>query len=535
MTATQTATSAPAWRIAVIGVVAALAIGIGIVFGALMLDSRAVPIGSGATYVPASAPLYVEVRLEPSEAHDVALREFLGHFPPIEGVDLGEPLYGQLTAMLDEELAGQGTELSWAADVEPWFDGRVGFALLEVPDPTARPAEPDVEAFGTASGVVLIGVDDRAAAEASIDRIVAESDQADDLHRAGPRRRHHPRRGRVRRRLRAHRRPASAGTGPGRHRRGTQRARGRRHGPVRGGIDLCPADALPEDWLVFGIYDFTDALASALEGTAGASPGADAVRDLLAGQPLRGAMALTVEGDRVSVPMVSDPPGGSFTVTNAERGLADEVPGDALYFAEGGNVGDALSGLIGSLKESAGAVPDGAEQLDMIEAATGWRTRGAGRVDRRRRLGGRLRRRAVLGRHHPRADRHGGGAPHRGPAGDLRRTGDPRSVDRDHIEEREVEGVDVTTLRWEQPSAPDGASEGMPFAPSALVAEWAVTGDRVLIGIGDRFVERVIGLEPGDSLALEPRFADAIADLGGPSNAGVHGSTFAARGSRWRA
>ncbi len=96
-------------------------------------------IGSGASYVPATAPLYFEVRLEPSEAQDAALREFLGRFPEIEGVDLDQPLYGQLTAMLDEQIAVSGTDLSWSADVDPWFDGRVGVAMLEFPQAAAGP------------------------------------------------------------------------------------------------------------------------------------------------------------------------------------------------------------------------------------------------------------------------------------------------------------------------------------------------------------------------------------------------------------
>jgi uncharacterized protein DUF3352 len=522
VTATQTATSAPAWRFAVIGIVTALAVGIGVVVGALILDSRTSAIGSGATYVPATAPLYVEVRLQPSEGQDAALREFLDRFPPIEGVDLDEPLYGQLTAMLDDALAESGTTLSWSADVEPWFDGRVGFALFEFPDPTAVPVEPDAEVLGTSSGVVLIGVSDRATAQSSIDRIIAESDApmtfspqehggvtiqvddesglayaltddqlllaptADDIVAA----------------LDAH-------------------AAGDTALSDAGSISAF-TEALPDEWLVFGIYDFTDALASALEGSAGASPGAEAMRDLMEGQPLRGAMALTVEGDRVSVPVVSDPPGGSFAVTNADRGLADEVPGDALYYAEGGNVGDALSGLIGTLKESAAAMPDGAAQLDMIDAA----------------LGGDLEEQVAWIGDAATAVGYDGEQPWGGVViapTDMEQA--RRTIDRLSsfaglatldpsigitVEEREVDGVDVTTLTWQDPSAQtEPPADEMPFAPTALVAEWAVTDDRVLIGVGDRFVERVIGLDRGDSLAQEPRYADAVADLGGASNAGV--------------
>src|SRR5918999_1374840 len=67
----------------------------------------------------------------------------------------------------------------------------------------------------------------------------------------------------------------------------------------------------------------------------------------------------------------SDPPTGSFAVSNADRGLADEAPGDALYYAEGGNVGASLGGLIGSLKESVDSIPGAAEQLEMVESAMG--------------------------------------------------------------------------------------------------------------------------------------------------------------------
>ena len=176
MTTSQPVASVPTWRVAIIGVVAVLAVGIGIVLGSAVLESRTSPLGSGASYVPATAPLYFEVRLEPSEAQDAALREFLGTFPDIEGIDLSQPLYGQLTAKLDESLAAEGTELSWAADIEPWFDGRVGFAMLDFPAEALDPTMPPPTVMGVPSAVVLFGVADSAAAQSSIDRILAESE-----------------------------------------------------------------------------------------------------------------------------------------------------------------------------------------------------------------------------------------------------------------------------------------------------------------------------------------------------------------------
>jgi hypothetical protein len=521
LTATETSNSTPAWRAAVIGIVAVLAVGIGIAVGAFLMGARDATIGSGASYVPATAPIYFEMRLEPSEAQDAALREFLGRFPEIEGVDLGQPLYGQLTAMLDEMVAASGTDLSWSADVEPWFDGRIGVALLEFPDEALDPAKPETEVFGSTSAVVLVAITDPVAAQTSLERIFAESEapvtftdqehagvtihvdeqssaayaltddqllfatSADDIAAA----------------LDAH---ANSSTTLS-----------------EAGSITALTDALPDEWLVFGIYDFTDVMASAFEGPAAASPGADIMRDLMANQSLRGAMALTVDGDRVSLPMVSDAPTGPFTVTNADRGLADEVPGDALYYAEGGNVGESLSSFVRTFKEMMGTMPDGAGQLDMAESALGGNLEElvewvgdvatVGGFDGEQPWGG-----AIIvptdieaaRRTMDRLETFAGLA-----------TLDP-SIGIT-VDQRDVEGVEITSLTWQDPNAASEPDPAMAFAPPEIVVEWAVTDDRVLVGVGDQFVGRAIGQEAAGSLAETSRYSDAVADLGGSSNAGV--------------
>jgi hypothetical protein len=521
LTATQTTTSAPAWRAAVIGVVAVLAVGIGIAAGAFLMSTRDIAIGSGASYVPATAPVYLEVRVEPSEAQDAALREFLGHFPGIEGVDLSQPLYGQLTAMLDEEVAATDSDFSWSADIEPWFEGRVGFALLEFPDAALDPTMPEAEVFGSTSAVVLVAITDPAAAESSLERIITESGQpvtftdqehagvtihvdedstaayavtddqllvatsADDIIAA----------------LDAH---ANSSTTLS-----------------EAGSITALTEGLPDEWLVYGIYDFTDVLASAFEGPAAASPGADVMRDLMANQSLRGAMALTVDGDRVRLPMTSDVPTGAFTVTNADRGLADEVPGDALYYAEGGNVGESLSSLVRTLKEALATMPEGAGQLDMAEGALGGNLEElvewigdvatVGGFDGEQPWGG-----AIIvptdmesaRRTMDRLESFAGLA-----------TLDP-SIGIT-VEQRDVGDVEITSLTWHDPNASTEPSEAMPFAPPEVVIEWAVTDDRVFLGIGDRFVERALGQDAAGSLAETAGYSDAVADLGGSTNAGV--------------
>jgi hypothetical protein len=521
LTATQTTTSAPAWRAAVIGVVAVLAVGIGIAAGAFLMSTRDIAIGSGASYVPATAPVYLEVRVEPSEAQDAALREFLGHFPGIEGVDLSQPLYGQLTAMLDEEVAATDSDFSWSADIEPWFEGRVGFALLEFPDAALDPTMPEAEVFGSTSAVVFVAITDPAAAESSLERIITESGQpvtftdqehagvtihvdedstaayavtddqllvatsADDIIAA----------------LDAH---ANSSTTLS-----------------EAGSITALTEGLPDEWLVYGIYDFTDVLASAFEGPAAASPGADVMRDLMTNQSLRGAMALTVDGDRVRLPMASDVPTGAFTVTNADRGLADEVPGDALYYAEGGNVGESLSSLVRTLKEALATMPEGAGQLDMAEGALGGNLEElvewigdvatVGGFDGEQPWGG-----AIIvptdmesaRRTMDRLESFAGLA-----------TLDP-SIGIT-VEQRDVGDVEITSLTWHDPNASTEPSEAMPFAPPEVVIEWAVTDDRVFLGIGDRFVERALGQDAAGSLAETAGYSDAVADLGGSTNAGV--------------
>ena len=521
MTATQTTTSAPAWRAAVIGIVALLAVGIGIVLGAVILQSRAATMGSGASYVPATAPLYVEVRLEPSEAQDAALRELLGRFPEIEGVDLSQPLYGQLTAKIDESLAAEGAELSWSADVDPWFDGRVGLAVLDFPTEAMDPAMPDPTMFGMPSTVLLVGVTDRSAAEASIDRIIAASEADVTLTE------------RVHDGVTIN---VDDGSGMAYAVTDDQLILATTADDVVSALDAHAGSsttlsdaasideltsALPDDWLVLGFYDFTDVFASALEGAAAASPGAEAMRDLLANQPMRGAMALTVAGDRISLPVVSDPPAGPFAVTNAARDLADEVPGDALYYAEGGNVGASLTGMIASLKAAVAEMPDGAGQLDMVEAALG------GDVEELVSWIGDVAASAGYDGEQPWA----GTILVPNDMERARRTMDQLTTFAGlatldptigiTVEERDVDGVEVTSLRYRDPSAseqPDAAMP-VPFAVPEVVVEWAVTEDRVLVGVGDRFVERVLGLELADSLAAEPRFTEAIAELGDPSHA----------------
>lgn len=519
-----TATTAPAagigaWRIIVIGLVGIMAVGIGVIAGSFLLTSRVAGAGAAASYVPAEAPFYVELRLQPSTAQDAALREFLGRFPDIDGVDLSRPLYDQLGEAIDAALAEEGElGVSWEADIAPWFDGSVAFALTDLPAAAFAP-EPGAATDEVLPGMLaILGVTDADAARTSIDRLLAEGG-APELTES--------------------------------EHRGVTIVTGADEGAyavtddavlvaptadeIEAALDLAAGDGsladadhlaelaaeLPSDWLALVAFDMTEVMADA-RAAAGDDPSMAAMWSLIEGQSLRGAMVVTAAGDRIAFDGVSDPPTGPFALENADRGLAAEVPGDALYFADGGNVGAALSAFVTGMKAAAASEPEAAEQIETAEGALGaeleelvaW-------IDDAALVAG-----------------WGADAPWAGavivptdPATAERRLGqlatfaglaalDPSSGL--SVEETEVAGATVTTIRWQDPSAdPDmGMDMGVPMLAGVSV-EFTVTGERAIIGLGEGFVARVLELEDGASLAAEDRYAAAVDELGGPDNAGT--------------
>jgi len=509
-----------AWRILVIGLVAVLAVGIGTAAGAFLLSSRVSGAGDAASYVGADAPMYFELRLDPSADQDAALRAFLGRFPPIEGLDLDRLLYDQLGEVIDEQLAGQDeVELSWAADVEPWFDGRIAFAVTDIPieamadpvDPMAMPELPGM--------LVVIGVTDAAAARATVDRLADEA-AAHDVQLVESEHRgvaifSHAEEGAyavtddailvapdvaaIVAALDIHADP-DAGLAA---------------------TDQLEAaiDALPADWLAFSAFDFSAIMAASFAEAADGEDAAAvaAMQAFVEHQPMRGAMAVTAQGDRLAIDGVSDAPTGPFAVENADRGLASEVPADTLYYVESGNIGEALGAVLEAVKEAAGTEPEAAEQIDMAEAALGaelpelvaWIDDGAIAVgwDAASPWAGIILVPSDVGA----ADRRLGQLATFATLAGL----DPNSGV--SVTESEIAGEEVTTIRWSDP----GGAEALGMPVDGVVIEYTVTDDRAIIGIGDAFVRRVLELDEADSLAADARYAATIEELGGTSNAGV--------------
>ncbi|MGH2402613.1 MAG: DUF3352 domain-containing protein, partial [Candidatus Limnocylindria bacterium] len=498
-------TGMPAWRAAVIGVVGVLAVGIGVAAGSFLLSARTPGIGSAATYVPADAPFYVEMRLEPSAAQDGALRDLLARFPPIEGIDLEQALYGQAIERIDALLAEQDAGVSWADEVAPWFDGHLAFAMTELTaemmemaaDPMAVPEVPPM--------VVLLGVTDADAAAAGIDRLLAASGED------GPSFSETQHAGVTIRTVEGSETGAYALADD-------QLIIGSDAEAVTVALDTHAAGGgtlaevaemmrltatLPADWLVFATFDMTDLMAASLAGGAAASPELTAAfESLMEHQPLRGAMAISASGDRIVLDGATDAPTGPFAVENADRGLAGEVPSDALYYSEAGNLGDAFVAVIGPMKEALATMPEAEEQISMVESALGadiedlvsWIDDGAIIIgyDGSQPYGGMV----LVPSDVEAAERRLGQLATFADLGAL----DPASGI--SVGEEEVAGTTVTTIRWQDPNA---GAEMLPV-PTGIVLQYAVTADRALIGVGDGFVARALELEEADSLAAEPRY-----------------------------
>lgn len=500
-------------RAGAIGIVAVLAVAIGAALGAFLIDGRGGGIGTAGSYVPEDAALYLELRLEPSGEQDKALRELLGRFPPIEGVDLSRPLAESLTAHLNELLAAEGAGVTWTNDVAPWFDGRVAIAITDAPMIASRPdstAAPD-----DFPGVVLLGVRDRAAAEGAIDRLLAEIEPRPDFsespHGAYT--------------IRESTTGAYALTDD-------QLVMGGTAGAVRAALDAHESGSslaqsadlgsltagLPDDWLAFGVYDLSGVMADALAQLGTESPELTGSFEALLGNlPTRMAFSISASGEGLVMDAISDVPSGPFTPENADRGLADEVPGDALYYSEAGNVGPALAALIEALKGALASDPAVAEQIRRAELALGadlgelvsWIGDGAIAVgwDGAEPYGGLV----LVPTDVAAAERRLGQL---GAFAGLAALDPTSGVS---VTEADVGSVTVTTIRWETPPEPDAAFA----APQGIVIQFAVTDERAIVGVGESFVRRVLELDASDSLASQPRYSDAIADLGGSTNAAV--------------
>ncbi len=136
---------------------------------AALLTGRA-PNAKILAWAPADSIVYGEFRLDLPGDQRQNLAEFLSHFP---GFDDQAAIDTKLDETLDQFLtSATDGDQSYIADIEPWFDGEVGFVASDLPNPGATV---DPESLDTGSAAVLLSVKDVALAQAWFDGAVSDA------------------------------------------------------------------------------------------------------------------------------------------------------------------------------------------------------------------------------------------------------------------------------------------------------------------------------------------------------------------------
>jgi hypothetical protein len=517
--APQPTSSVSRRQVAVIAAVAVLAAAIGLVLGLSVMQGRGSSLAPAAGYVPAGSVMYMEADLSLSASQEDALRAILARFP---GTDPNAVSGDGLAEALDEALDQAEAPFDYTNDIAPWFEGTVAVTVLDQPlDPsTDRPP---------ATGV-LLGVSDASAASSFAEsvRSLAEADGGSfsssdasgvtvwTLDVA----------------------PASGGSDmeagfayaltDDQLVLGTSRPTVEALLAVHGGSgdsladrsdvgDL--ADRLPSDRAGVMTINVASLMAS-MRDQMGATD--TELRDLLdeqlASLPDVVVASLAFEADAIRVDGAMSAPADPAPA-NSSRSLAASVPSDAIFFADAPNVGANASAQLSRLREQLGNGGANGEldQLQQIEAALG------GRLDEL-------------------FSWIGGGAVAAGWDGEQPYVGMVLEVnDTDAASQRlrqlknllslatmdpaaevkvtteTVAGVEVTSIRFTT-MTPSFSSDS---ADMEAVIQYALDGEHVLIGVGDRFVGRALQLSPGESLAEDARYTATIDRFGGHDNAGA--------------
>lgn len=512
------------WQIAVIGAVAVLAAGIGLVLGLTVLQDRgSSPLGTSASYVPAEAVVYMEARLDLPAGQRDSLRAVLERFP---GSNADDVLSNAVADAFDSALVGSEVPIDYSGDIAPWFDGRVAVALLDFP--LSLDASSPME---MPSAAALLGVRDAAAAGAFTDTL------RDEISTSG------------------------ATLSPSEHDGVTiwtldvdsplldspaadqgfayavtndQLLLANGKATLETLLDVHAGDAslaqrdelrdlsvhLPAEWVGVVTVDIAAMLDEMRTGLDSADPALRELMDVyLDAVPSFAVSTIGFQDDAVRIDGISTMPGGDLAASNRRRELAASVPGDAIFFVDGPNVGRGLTQSITGIRAALAAGPaneSALESLRQAEAALGadledfvsWIGTGAMAAgwDGEQPYAG-----LVLEAADPAAAQRR--------LGQLRALVDLAGMDPStqvDVSTETVGGVEVTTVSV----SADGMSIGNGQV-SEVVVQYALDGETAIIGFGDRFVGRALALEAGQSLADADRYTAAIDRFGGPDNAGA--------------
>jgi hypothetical protein len=507
-----TSAARPRWLIPGAAAVVVLAVAIGLVVG-MRLTNRSGAGSGAASYVPADAAVYYELRLDLPGDQRPALRSFLGHFPLLQ---VDKYLTDEIDQQLDQLSSAAPSGYRYSTDVKPWFDGKLGFALVRYPTviPNATTAVPDV--------LVLVGVRDATAAGTLNDRVRA------DLTKAG-----------ATITTTSHggvtiwsAKVGSTQTTPGTPQQfawaitADQLIGGTSVDSVSQALDshsgaapsLASRDEfsaglarLPADRVFTVSVDLKAMLTQLQKDFASAQPSAAAILPQIAAQaPTFEVISGRFENDR----FVIDSSGtmSQAVPANTDRGLAALTPADAIYFSDAGNVGPKLANSLTYLKGViAASGASGSQGLDQVESALGgdlgsfvsWMGDTA-------LVAGYTNSAPWVGLISKPTDAQAA----RSKLQQLQSLLQLASVNggpKVQVSQADHNGTQITTIHVE-------AGSGTPSWASTV--QYAVTDERVVIGSGDSFVARVLDLQSSSSLAASSRFSTALNGVGGTPNTG---------------
>jgi hypothetical protein len=503
------------WRYAIIGAVAVLAAGVGVVLGSVLMTAGGAPLARAAAYVPADAVMYIEARLDLPGAQRDNLRGLLERFP---AADADAILTDALADTLDAALATGGAPIDYSTDVAPWFDGTLAMAMLDYP------LNMDPAAMRLPSMIGLFGVRDAAAASELTETLRAELAGQDATFTSSD----HD--GVTVWSLEV---PESefglpiAGIGFAYAVTDDQLLLSNGVETIAAALDARAADsladsdearrlldALPEERSGLAIVNSAAMMAELRSELGAAEPAmAEMLEAYLEAVPPLSVGSLSFGDDAFLMDAAAGLPDGDLRPQNSERLLAERLPADTLFFADGSRLGPAIEQMLVAMKASLAIGPMSEQQLDeleQIETALGaeleefvsWIGDGAlaaGWDGSAPWFGALLE-----------ADDADAAARRLNQLGALAELAAGEGGSGITVSTETVAGVEVTTVELTT----------MSFAAESMSFQYALDGELALLGVGNGFVEAALAQEAGASLAGSDRFTSALGRFGGEDNAG---------------
>ncbi len=502
----------PRWAAVVVAMVVVLAASIGVVLGAFLIGPRGGAAAAAAGYVPANATIYYEMRLDLPGDQRAMLEQFLGHF---SGVDLDTVLGEGLDTALDKAFTTSASGYSYTKDLKPWLNGQVAVALIGYPSMSGGS---DSASMPTA--LLFIGARDATAATDLLTRF------RNDASSRG-----------------------SEATSE--QYAGTTIWNWTTVGATSFGQPLAISATVTADQLIVGVGK--DVLHTALDvhaGKADSLADRSEFRDGLARLPVDRVLTYAIDAhaiaDAISKELASASPGvaaalNSFTQSTASfgvgsarfegsrivadaattfdsgtqargapSGLTSHVPGDAMVYAASADVGPMLAKFADAVKSAIAATPN-ADQLQQFEAALGTDLKSfVSWIGDVAFVASWDENEPSMGLVITPKDAHQASVRLLQLQG-LLQLGSANGGPKATISEAQHGDARITTITFDT-----GSATGVPAW--ATTVQYTVIDDRVVIGLGQKFVASVLDTTDASSLAGQQRFRDAASAAGGSAD-----------------